>query len=587
MKRKLTSLTFLLTILYMSLAFAAHNNAAFTGGNGHTCAVTSLGGVKCWGLNNNGQLGDNSTTSRLTPVDVSGLTSGVTAIATGSYHTCALTTSGGVKCWGLNDNGQLGDSSNTRRLTPSEVSGLSSGVAAIATGSYHTCALTTSGSVKCWGLNDNGQLGNNSNTPRLTPGDVWGLTSGVTAIATGSYHTCALTTSGSVKCWGLNDNGQLGDNANTRRSVPAEVSGLSSGVEAIAAGTSHTCALTTTGGVKCWGLNDNGQLGDNSNTRRLTPAVVSGLSSGVEAIATGSYHTCALTTPGGVKCWGLNQNGQLGDNSNTRRLFPGDVSGLTNGVEAIAAGSYHTCALTTLGSLKCWGLNDNGQLGDYTNTQRLTPANVLGLTIGGVRLTFAAGWNLAGNSIQAPITVASTFNDSAKVASVWKWVTSGITAGLTYPTWAYYSPEQVDHGQAYAASKGYDFITMISAGEGFWINANVPFTVRLTLGTAVASSSLQNMSSGWHLVSTGTTETPSSFNTGLSTSSPPAGIVPTNIKSLWVWDNSQSKWYFYAPGLEAKGGTALSDFITANGYLNFTTAGKTLGAGIGFWVNRP
>ena len=232
--------------------------AAIAAGDDHTCALTASGGVKCWGTNWSGQLGDGTTDDRLTPVDVSGLSSGVTAIAASRYHTCALTVSGGVMCWGA---GPLGDGTTDARLIPVDVSGLSSGVTAIAAGGNHTCALTASGGVKCWGENAFGQLGDGTIDARLTPVDVSGLSSGVTAIAAGVSHTCALTVSGGVKCWGENGDGQLGNGTDYSRLTPVDVSGLSSGVVDIAAGWRHTCALTASGGVKCWGSNDYGQLG--------------------------------------------------------------------------------------------------------------------------------------------------------------------------------------------------------------------------------------------------------------------------------------------------------------------------------------
>jgi len=349
------------------------NIAAITAGDNNTCALTSNGGVKCWGGNENGGL-------RMAPIDVSGLTSGVSAIAAGGIHACALTAGGGVKCWGHNSYGQLGDGTTADRPTPVDVIGLTSGVSAIATDWFHTCALLDvahGGGVKCWGWNGNGQLGDGTTTDRPTPVDVIGLTSGISVIAVGEYHTCALTASGGVKCWGYNGNGQLGDGKLGFGSLfdsatPVDVSGLTSGVSTITAGGFHTCVLMDAvhgGGVKCWG-NMQGQL-------IRTPIDVSGLTSEVSAIAAGKYHTCAQTPDGGVKCWGYNMQGQLGDGTTTYSATPVDVSGLASGVSAIAAGGYHTCALVESGGIKCWGYNTSGQLGDGTDIIRTTPVDVL------------------------------------------------------------------------------------------------------------------------------------------------------------------------------------------------------------------
>ena len=344
--------------------------AKLTAGLEHTCALTATGGVKCWGYNNDSQLGDGSSAQRLRPVDVSGLTSGVGAITAGRYHSCALTSGGGVKCWGLNINGQLGDNSTVvRRFTPVDVFGIPSEASAIAAGSDHTCALTSGGGVKCWGYNLSGQLGDNSTVQSISPVDVSGLAFGNSAIASGNSHSCAITSEGGVKCWGSNGNGL----------VPVDVPGLSLGMGAIAAGGSHTCVLTTGGGVKCWGSNFFGTLGNNSTAASNTPVDVTGLTSGVIAIAANGSHTCALTSAGGVKCWGYNSSGQLGDNSISQRNAPVDVSSLTSGISAIAVGNAHSCAVTIGGGVKCWGQNIYGQLGDNSTTPRLTPVDVLAL----------------------------------------------------------------------------------------------------------------------------------------------------------------------------------------------------------------
>jgi alpha-tubulin suppressor-like RCC1 family protein len=185
------------------------------------------GGVKCWGDNYFGQLGDGSTTTRLTPVDAVKLASGVGAIsASAGAHACALMLTGEARCWGDNFNGQLGDGTTTNRHTPTKVKGLSSGVSALLAGGWHTCALWETGAVKCWGRNLNGELGDGTTTDRHTPVSPSGLRSGVSAIYPGYYHTCALMQAGGVKCWGKNEYGQLGDGTTTDRHTPVDVIGL-------------------------------------------------------------------------------------------------------------------------------------------------------------------------------------------------------------------------------------------------------------------------------------------------------------------------------------------------------------------------
>lgn len=368
---------------------------AITAGYGHTCALTAPGQVKCWGLNEFGQLGSGDTVKYAIPRDVIGLYSGATALTSSFDHTCAVANGGGVKCWGDNSAGALGDGTTINRPAPVSVVGLSSGISAVASGWENTCALTTSGGVKCWGVNLYGELGigNDNNIDQLVPLDVMGLSSGVSAIAGGSHHTCTLSSGGGVKCWGMGDNGQLGVGISTRSSVPVNVIGLSSGVAAITAGAYHTCALTTNGGVKCWGANSFGQLGDGTTVDRFSPVDVVGLSSGVMSVYAGVSHTCAVMTGGGIKCWGDNSNGQLGDGTNTSRTIPTDVVGMSGSSVAIAAGQFFTCALTTAGGVKCWGWAARGQLGNGMFSESWTPVDVAGLDSGVTAII--TGWDHA------------------------------------------------------------------------------------------------------------------------------------------------------------------------------------------------
>src|SRR5258706_3774021 len=329
---------------------------AISGREAHPCALTVVGAVKCWGLNNYGQLGDGTTSVSLMPVNVSALGSGVPAIWVGEWYSCALTAAGAVMCWAMNHDGQLGNGRTTDSPTRVAVSGLGSGITAVKAGRSNTCVLTQAGGVKCWGLNDAGQLGNGTTINSLLPVDVSGLSSGVTAISIGASHTCALTTAGAVKCWGLNADSELGNGTTTNATTPVDVNGLGSGIPAISAGVVHNCALTTAGAVKCWGSNYIGQLGIGTVANSTVLVGVSGLGSGITAISAGTADTCALTTGGTVKCWGLNADGELGNGTTIDSTTPVDVRGLGSGVTAIAAGAQ-SCALIAGTVIKCWGLN--------------------------------------------------------------------------------------------------------------------------------------------------------------------------------------------------------------------------------------
>ena len=193
-----------------------------------------------------------------------------------------------------------------------------------------------------------------------------------------SFHTCALTSGGAAKCWGFNGTGQLGTGTTSGSKTPVQVTGLTTGVTAITAGVMHTCAIAAGGAAKCWGFNSGGQLGNGTTTTSPTPLQVTGLATGVTAINADTWNTCAVAS-GAAKCWGYNAGGQLGNGTTADSATPVQVSGLTTGVAAISAGLFHACALTVAGVAKCWGANADGQLGNGTTTDSLTPVSVTGL----------------------------------------------------------------------------------------------------------------------------------------------------------------------------------------------------------------
>jgi len=354
-------------------------------GSGHNCAVTSTGGVLCWGGNGWGQLGDGTDTRWQYPVEVSGLSSGVMHVTAGTYHSCALTTAGAVKCWGNNGYGQLGDGTLEDRWIPVDVVGLSSGVVAISAGYWYTCALLEGGEVSCWGDNMSGQLGPDASG--VGPVLVQGLPSRIARIDAGYYHVCAATALGTAYCWGDGYLGAIGDGGNEGISGPREVIGLSGDVLDISAGNQSSCAVTMGGRVRCWGSDGYGRLGDGASDSWTRPHVVQGLPGGSAGISVGWNHSCAITSAGGVRCWGTNRSGELGDGSGMASMAPVEVAGLAPTVARLTAGGAHACVVTSTGGGRCWGNNRYHQLGDGTDAESsAAPVDVAGLSSGVVEI---------------------------------------------------------------------------------------------------------------------------------------------------------------------------------------------------------
>ena len=356
--------------------------------------VLAGGSVKCWGHNEYGQLGYDSTDNKgdaageMANLGAVSLGSPALAIAAGWDHNCALLDGGSVKCWGRGGYGRLGyDSTDNKGDSAGEMASLAtvylgSPALAIAAGGQHTCALLDGGSVKCWGMNSFGQLGYDST---VNKGDDSGemanlgtiyLGSPAIAISAGWYHTCALLVSGSIKCWGMNSHGQLGyDSTDNKGDAAGEMVNLGtvslgSSAVAISVGSWHTCALLVGGNIKCWGWNEYGQLGYNStDTKGVTAGEMAGLGTIylgaiVTSIAAGGQHTCALLEGGRVKCWGDGSNGQLGyDSTDGKKSDAAGAVYLGSPAIFIAASWFHTCAILEGAKVKCWGHGSDGQLG--------------------------------------------------------------------------------------------------------------------------------------------------------------------------------------------------------------------------------
>jgi alpha-tubulin suppressor-like RCC1 family protein len=305
-------------------------------------------------------------------------------IAAGGRHSCTLS-SGSLLCWGANDDGQLGDGNVEARATPAGIVG-DIDVVQVSAGIAHSCAVTRTGDAYCWGADDAGQLGDATTTSRSAPVRVAGNYS-FRMIKAGRTHSCGLTMQGDVACWGSNSAGQLGDGNTGNRSTPVRVASSARFVT-VSTGWNHSCALDVQGAAYCWGDNTAGQLGDGTRTSKRTPQLVAN-DLQFTSIAAGSAHTCAVGVSGELWCWGRNNFGQLGNGATTDRLTPTRVETSVRFV-SVSAGSVHNCARTQAGSVFCWGRNSYGQLGDGSFTDKVRPVRVTGgVTFSAVNATGA------------------------------------------------------------------------------------------------------------------------------------------------------------------------------------------------------
>lgn len=345
-----------------------------------SCGVKADGTLWCWGGNDDGTLGTGDYQSSALPVQVHGLTD-IVSVDGMWTHACALKGDGTVWCWGRNYHGELGNGTTTDSTIPVQAL-VTTPVTTLAVGDTYTCVSTDDGAIQrtaCWGLNTQGKLGDGTTTESIVPIYV---STPLTQVSVFFEHTCAVRVSDQKPmCWGGNSYGQLGDGTLTPSALPVLVDPPNSfTARAVAVGSATSCALTTDDAVRCWGAGYIGQLGNNTQTNSSpTSVAVFSLPAATLQLSGGYEHFCVRVddTDKTAYCWGANNVGQLGDGTQTRRLVPTQVDGLTEVVD-ISAGDSHTCAVTDDGAAHCWGINGKGQLGDgQTYVQSLTPVLVV------------------------------------------------------------------------------------------------------------------------------------------------------------------------------------------------------------------
>ncbi|WP_340598786.1 RCC1 domain-containing protein [Bdellovibrio sp. GT3] len=367
-------------------------------GQSHACALSTTGAVSCWGANNYGYLGDNSTTTRTSPTPVNGSAT-YTDIIVGASTACAIVDNGSINCWGSNSNNSsnisfgwllgIGDSLlTTTALVPTPISD-SATYSQVSSGES-TCGVTTAGRVKCWGEIDFLGIGDDTGISRWAPSEA-DKGQKYKFVSMGGFG-CGITTSDQLKCWGKNvdDSGvywSIGDDTKLYRPSPVMLD-RGQTYSKVAVGKNHACGITTDGTLKCWGRNHNGQLGTGTSGAswdKITPFIIDG-SNRYTDVTAGNNHTCAITVANDLKCWGDSGFGQVGHGFVTSAVAIPTI--ITSGTKYISvkAGSSHTCAITQSNDMYCWGYNSYNEIGDGTSTQRTSPT----LVSGGLKFTHAA-----------------------------------------------------------------------------------------------------------------------------------------------------------------------------------------------------
>lgn len=343
-----------------------------------------------WGNNAYGELGDNTTISKSSPVqtiaDASNWIQASAGYGNGS-HRAAIKTDGTLWVWGRNQVGQLGDNTTTHRSSPIQTVAFGTNWSQVSCGYRKTLALKTDGTLWGWGLNSNGELGENTTTNRSSPIQTIAFGNNWTSVSCGQRHSAGIKNDGTLWIWGYNNNGQLGDNTTTHRSSPIQTVGFGNDWSSVACGYNNTIGIKKNGTLWAWGANLYGQLGDNTIVKKSSPVqTVAFGTNWVKASCQGYSVAIALKADGTLWGWGYNGSGELGNNTITNRSSPIQVIGTSNAWTTISTNMEVTLAAKKDGTLWVWGYNSVGQLGDNTTVSKSSPVQTV---------AFGTRWSVA------------------------------------------------------------------------------------------------------------------------------------------------------------------------------------------------
>ncbi len=568
-------------------------------------ALKPDGSLWAWGQNDASQLGDGTTTDQVKPVQIG---VGFVAASMGGDHSIAVRTDGTVWTWGANTNGQLGDGTLVNRaasvlVVNEAVDGpldmrpeiLQKAIPADKTPPFlikvsaQSFSLNSALTYKAEDLNKTGSVYVVAYLPANSP-----LLTG-TATASGQSASSARTkdtgcpagTAGTVPA--VLTRGGWKQTDCTTATLPVYTGPLDTANNTFGMYDASQFDQTKDTGLFCVGYAG----ASTTSAKGLIRSVVSGVDATLNicppiqigatpdttAPSTPLNITATAAGPGQVKLsWNaatdavgvVRYNIYRGTSTTPIAILDNVTSYTDNSPQASTAYTYSVMACDA--AANCSAAS--------TPVPTTTPAQP--------SVTLGAGWNLVGNGGSTAMSVPSLFGDASKIYSVWKWVPVGSTPNITYPNWAFYTPGQSDSGAAYAASKGYDTFTSIASGEGFWVNAKLPLSVPMTapawiLSSVFAPGQSKALTPGWSLIATGEAQTASAFNKAIGSTPPADGVIPINLTSLWAWQNSAQRWYFYAPSLDLSGG--LNTYLSENNYLDFGNI--SFAPTTGFWVNKP